>query len=225
MNPDKLFDYLDGRLPDWERTQLEERLLSDPQLQRELAIAREIHARTRGDLREVLLEDDSLTAERGRKMALRVGTAFIVLMGLNVAIGLWFIARHETANPNRKLLETRMREQISKSLEHATNAALTPPPLDVSDITIPVAPGRLDGVADQVVSTAKRLGGSATKELPDSHRIGVLVDLPANREMEFRNAIATITGSVPAPPSPNDNSGKSAEKKSFVVQIVESPSP
>jgi hypothetical protein len=225
MNPDKLFDYLDGRLPEWERTQLEERLLSDPQLQRELAIAREIHTRTRGDLREVLLEDDNLTAARGRKMALRVGTAFIILMGLNVAIGLWFIARHETANPNRKLLETRMREQISKSLEHATNAALTPPPLDVSDITIPVAPGRLDSVADQVVSTANKLGGSATKELPDSHRVGVLVDLPANREMEFRNAIATITGSVPAPLPPNDNSGKSAEKKSFVLQIVESPSP
>jgi hypothetical protein len=225
MNPDKLFDYLDGRLPDWERTQLEERLLSDPQLQRELDTARQIHARTRGELREVLLESDSLTAARGRKMALRVGIAFIVLMGLNVAFGLWFIARHEAANPNRKLLETRMREQISKSLEHATNAALTPPPLDVSDITVPVALDRLDSVADQVVSAAKRLGGSATKELPDSHRVGVLVDLPANREMEFRNAIATITGSVPASPSPNDNSGKSAEKKSFVVQIVESPSP
>ena len=89
MNPDKLFDYLDGRLPDWERSQLEERLLSDPQLQRELEMARQIHARTRGDLREVLLENNNDTAARGRKLALRVGSAFILLIGLNVAIGLW----------------------------------------------------------------------------------------------------------------------------------------
>jgi hypothetical protein len=225
MNPDKLFDYLDGRLPDWERSQLEEQLLSDSHLRRELEIARQIHARTRGELREVLLENQGGTAERGRKMALRVGTAFIFLMGLNVAFGLWLIARHETANPNRKLLETRMRDQIMKSLEHATHETLTPPPLDVSDITIAVARGRLDAVADQVVSIAKRLGGSATKELPDPHRLGVLVDIPANKEVEFRSAIATISGGAPTSAPPSGSTGEGAEKKSFVVQIVEATQP
>jgi hypothetical protein len=225
MNPDKLFDYLDGRLPDWERSQLEEQLLSDSQLRRELEIARQIHIRTGGELREVLLENEAGTAERGRKMALRVGTAFILLMGLNVAFGLWLIARHETANPNRKLLETRMRDQITKSLEHATHETLTPPPLDVSDITITVARGRLDAVADQVVSIAKRLGGSGTKELPDPHRLGVLVDIPANKEVEFRSAIATITGGAPNPAPPSGSTGQGEEKKSFVVQIVEATQP
>jgi hypothetical protein len=225
MNPDKLFDYLDGKLPNWERSQLEEQLQSDSQLQRELQIARQIHERTRGELREVLLDDEAGTAARGRKMAWRVGIAFILLMGLNVAIGLWLIVRHETGNPNRKLLETRMREQITKSLEHATHETLTPPPLDVSDITIPVARGGLDAVADQVVSIAKRLGGAATKELPDPHRLGVLVDIPANKEVEFRNALATITGAASTSPAPNDNKRQSAEKKSFVVQIVEPASP
>ena len=49
MNPDKLFDYLDGRLPAAERAALEEQLISDRQLQRELAVARQIHAGMHGD--------------------------------------------------------------------------------------------------------------------------------------------------------------------------------
>ncbi len=44
MNPDKLFDYLDGKLPPNERTELEERFMSDPQARKELAIAREVHS-------------------------------------------------------------------------------------------------------------------------------------------------------------------------------------
>ena len=223
MNPDKLFDYLDGRLPDWERSQLEERLLSDSQLQRELEIARQIHARTRGEPREVLLEDE--TTARGRKLALRVASAFILLIGLNVAFGLWLIARHETANPNRKLLETKMREQITKSLENATDRTLTPPPLDVHDITVPVAAGRLSAVADQIVSIATGLGGSATKELPDPHRLGVLVDIPANQEAQFRSALATMAGGAPGSPSPTQTDAQSGDKKSFVVHIIEPDTP
>ena len=43
MNPDKLFDYLDGKLPEWERTELEKQLAEDPQTQKEFAAARRIH--------------------------------------------------------------------------------------------------------------------------------------------------------------------------------------
>jgi anti-sigma factor RsiW len=221
MNPEKLFAYLDGTLPDAERAELETRLASDAQLQREFGIAKEIHARSHGASREVIFQDETSVADRGRKMALRVGTAFIVLIALNVAIGLIFIARKEAANPNRKLLETQMREQLSKSLEQAAHAALPPPPLGISDISVSAARGQLNRVADQVVATAKRLGGSATKGLPDNHRVGVLVDLPGNREPEFRAAIATITGGAPPSPAPNVATGQPSEKKSFVVQIVE----
>jgi hypothetical protein len=226
MNPDKLFDYLEGRLPASERVALEERLISDRQLQRELAVARQIHAGILDDSREVLLPSEPDVTEQGRKMALRVGVAFIILMAVNVGFGLWLIVRHETRNPNRALLETQMREQIAKSLEHAA-ATLTPAPFGVSEITVPVPAGKLDAVADEVVTVAARIGGSATKGLQDRDRLSVLVDVPSNREQEFRAAIKAISettenGTTPStarePGSPIPATG---EKKSFVVQIVE----
>lgn len=224
MNPDKWFDYLEGKLPDWERTQLEEELATDPQLQREFAAARRIHSNMGSESREVLLQGDPATLQRGRKMALRVGTAFIILMGLNVVAGLWVIARKEAANPNHKLLEAQMQQQLKEAAQRAA-ATLTPPPLGLSDLTIPAAPGRLNSVADQVVAIAQRLGGSATKELPDPHHLGVLVDLPAGREPEFRAALAAMTGGAPASPSPKESTGDSGEKKSLIVHIVEPASP
>src|SRR5215471_9744552 len=225
MNPDKLFDYLEGRLPPDERAALEERLISDKQLQRELAVALQIQKGMRGDSREVLLPSRQDVTEQGRKMALRVGTAFIILMAVNVGFGLLLIVRHETKNPNRTLLETQMRNQIAKSIERAA-ATLTPGPnaLGISEITIPAKTGKLDAVADQVVTIVSRFGGSATKGLPDRGRLSILADLPSNREPEFRAAIASIAGgsSLPgSPPPATATSSATAEKKSFVVQIVE----
>jgi anti-sigma factor RsiW len=227
MNPDKLFDYLDGKLSAKERTELEQRLTSDQQLQRELAVARQIHASMRGDSREVLLPAEANGSERGRRMARRVGVAFIILMAANVGVGLWLIARHETKNPNRELVEAKMRQHLAKSLEQAAAAVLTPAPLGVSEITITAAPGRLDAVANEVVAVAQQLGGSATKGIPEQHRLGLLVDIPAKREMEFRVAISAIIGGAPSSasplPSPNETAAPGAEKKSFAVQIIESP--
>jgi len=220
MNPDKLFDYLEGRLPAPERVALEDRLMSDKQLQRELAVARQIHAGMRGDSREVVLPPQPDVTEQGRKMALRVGAAFIVLMAVNVCIGLWLIARHETNNPNRPLLEKQMRDQIANSLEHAA-ATFTPALLGVDEITVPAPTGRLEIVADQVVTIASRFGGSAAKGLPDQGRLSVLVDVPSNREAEFRAAVSSIAGtSTPTSKTPATTAA-TAEKKSFVVQIVE----
>jgi hypothetical protein len=252
MNPDKLFDYLEGRLPAAERATLEERLMSDKQLQRELAVARQILVGMQGDSREVLLPAKTEITEQGRKMALRVGVAFIILMGVNVAFGLWLIVRHESRNPNRALLETQMRQQITKSIERAA-ATLTPGPnaLGVTEITIPAANGKSDAIADQVVTIASLFGGSATKGLPDNGRMTVLVDLPPNRDQEFRAAIQSIggelassTATTPAEPGssafadqPSSRLGggttasreatadkptpATTEKKSFVVQIIE----
>lgn len=229
MNPDKLFDYLEGRLSATERAALEQRLISDKQLQRELAVALQIHTGMRGDSREVLLPPRPDVTDQGRKVALRVGTAFIILMALNVGFGLWLIARHETKNPNRALLETQMRKQIAKSIERAA-ATLTPAPnpLGVSEITIPAAAGKLDAVGDEVVAIGSRFGGSPTKGLPEQGRISVLVDVPSNHESEFRAAIASIGGESPPPGAtpaattgPQSPTSATAEKKSFVVQIVE----
>ena len=233
MNPDKLFDYLEGRLSPGERAALEEQLISDKQLQRELAVARQIHAGMRGNSREVLLPPEPDVTEQGRKMALRVGAAFIILMVVNVGFGLWLIARHETKNPNRALLETQMREQVAKSIERAA-AAFTPAPLDIDEIRVPAPSGKLEAVADEVVKIASRLGGVAVKGFPDKHRLGLLVDLPANRYAEFRAAIESIAGgkvespAVAEPPSQRVEGAtgdkltlSTTEKKSFVVQIVE----
>jgi hypothetical protein len=228
MNPDKLFDYLEDKLPAAERAALEERLTSDKQLQRELAVARQIHAGMRGDSREVLLPPRPEATEQGRKMALRVGAAFMVLMAVNVGIGLWLIARHETKNPNRALLEKQMREQIANSLEHAA-AAFTPAPLGVGEIIVPAATGKLEAIADEVVTIASRFGGSAAKGLPDQGRLSVLVDLPSNREPEFRAAISSIVGatqpgSTPvATQEPESTIPATGQKKSFVIQVVEAP--
>ncbi len=231
MNPDKLFDYLEGRLPAAERAALEARLISDQQLQRELAVARRIHAGMGDGSREVFLAADADITKRGRKMALRVGAAFIILMALNVGAGLWIIARHESKNPNRALLEAQTRTQIIKAVEHAATAALTPvPSLGVSEIKISAAQGRQGVVADEVVTLAERLGGSATKGLPDGQRVGVLVDLPSNRESEFRASIASIIGAEPGSTAPGASGREpgspipaTAEKKSFVVQIIQAP--
>jgi hypothetical protein len=232
MNPDKLFDYLDGRLAPSERAALEERLMSDKQLQREFAVARQIHAGMRGDSQEVVFPAPPDVSEQGRKMAIRVGVAFMVLVLVNVGIGLWFIFRHESNNPNRPLLEAQMREQIAKSIERA--AALTPAPnvLGVTEITISAATGKMDSVANEVVAIAGRLGGSATKGLQDSNRLSVLVDVPSNREQEFRAQIASIAEERPGsstfahatadkPTQATEMSPATREKKSFVVQIVE----
>ena len=226
MNPDKLFDYLDGRLPAAERAALEERLISDKQLQREFGVARQIHAGIRGDSREIILPPSPDVSEQGHKMAIRIGVAFMVLMFVNVGIGLWFIFKHESSNPNRPLLEAQMREQIAKSIERA--ATLTPAPnaLGVSEITVPTGNGRLDAVADEVVAIVSRFGGTAMKGVPDRGRVSVLVDVPTSRELDFRNALASIGGEISAPPaasSPERGSPTPAtiEKKNFIVQIVE----
>ena len=229
MNPDKLFDYLEGRLSPTERAALEEQLMSDKQLQREFAVARQIHAGMRGDSQEVVLPAPPDGPEQGRKMAVRVGVAFMVLMFVNVGIGLWFIFRHESKNPNRPLLEAQMREQIAKSIERAA-ASLTPAPnaLGVTEITIPAETGKLDAVADKVVAIVSELGGSATKGVPDAGRLSILVDVPSNRESEFRGAVASIQGGgsaeSPAPiksPEPVSPTSATGEKKSFIVQIAE----
>ena len=68
------------------------------------------------------------------------------------------------------------------------------------------------------------LGGSATKGVPDAGRLSILVDLPTNRESEFRAAwrcgdrSRNMPGSTPPATATAPATG---EKKSFVVQIVE----
>jgi hypothetical protein len=106
-------------------------------------------------------------------------------------------------------------------LEHAA-ASFTPAPLGVGEIMVPVATGKLETIADEVVTIATRFGGSAAKGLADQGRLSVLVDLPSNREPEFRAAILSIMGEAPPrSATPATTAAAETEKKSFIVQIVE----
>jgi len=109
MSPDKLFDYLDGKLSSQEQAELERQLATDTYLQRQLVIAREIHSRMRSSP-EVLLEDEA-TAKRGAILGRRVAIAFAVLVFMNVVFGLYaigFLEKKKRARPteeqNRKEL-------------------------------------------------------------------------------------------------------------------------
>ncbi len=221
MSPDKLFDYLDGKLPRFEREQLEEQLARDEGLQRELRMARTIHERMSDDAREVLLDQDPDKSARGRRIVRNIAIVFLALLAMNVATGLWLIARHESANPNRKLLEAQARAQISKSLNLAAKNSLTPSAIGPEEITVSAAAGKLDEVANSVMAAATRLGGSATKELPENHRVGVLVEVPAVREPEFRSALAAISGGIPGSPAPAPAVSPASGNESFTIHVVE----
>src|SRR5437867_13243159 len=128
MNPDKLFDYLDGKLPDHERQALEERLMSDTTARREFDVARRIHASMRenqSDRPEILSEMSEETAARGRRMARQIGLAFTVLVAMNVLLGLVYITCQESNNPNRQLLDAQAGGHLRLSLERAAAGRLT----------------------------------------------------------------------------------------------------
>ena len=92
MNPDKLFDYLDGKLAPAEREQLEEKLMADEKLRREFNIAREIH-RGGGVSREVIVPGRRRTRRRPRPA--RSPSRPCALVFANVIGGLAFITYQE----------------------------------------------------------------------------------------------------------------------------------
>src|SRR2546423_10089163 len=197
MNPDKLFDYLDGKLPDHERRALEERLMGDAGARHEFDVARRIHASMRenqSDRPEILSEMSEETAARGRRMARQVGLAFTVLVAMNVLLGLVYIAHHESKNPNRQLLDEQAREHLRKSLENVAAGALTPPPLGVSELRITTERGQSDAVADGILKAAKKFLGAATKGVPNNGELQVLVEIPANKVDEFKRVLSSLAG-------------------------------
>jgi hypothetical protein len=222
MNPDKLFDYLDGKLPDHERQALEERLMSDASARREFDVARRIHAGMRenqSDRPEILSEMSEETAARGRRMARQVGLAFIVLVAMNVLLGLVYIAHHESKNPNRQLLDKQAREDLRQSLEKTAAATLTPPPLGVSEWRITTEQGQTNFVADGIVTAAKKFLGAGTKGVPNDGEIQVLVEIPANKAAEFKSALTPLPGvkEVHGDVATTD----STERISIILQLTE----
>ncbi len=224
MNPDKLFDYLDGKLSPADRTQLEEKLMSDPQLRQQFNIARDIH-RGGGVSREVLVpSDDPAVAERGGRLGRRIATAAIVLVFLNVLIGLAVITVKNKKPAPDKGKEAEIRQQLAASLGAAAEHAMPPPSFVAAEIMLKAPRAEWENVASRVIAAAGNFGGSAAKALPDSDVMTVVADIPTSREGEFRQALtsgATITPMPAISAATSSETSQSNERTIVQIRIVE----
>jgi hypothetical protein len=217
MSPNKLFDYLDGKLPVEERQELEEKMANDSSLLRQLAMVRRLRE-AMPNSGEVIgsLEEDSTADRRGAVLTKRVALAFIVLVFLNVFIGLWFIFQKE--KPSSKAREADMRQQVEQSLEKAAAVAMPTPNIEADEIKIAAPAPQAGEIADKVISAAMQTGGSGGKALNDENGIVVLIDLPKDREMDFRRRLVALGAAPPAPI--NESASKPNERKFLQVRVV-----
>jgi hypothetical protein len=219
MSPEKLFDYIEGNLPAEERAALEEQVAADPQLQRELAIAREIHRRSRGS-REVLLEDPEIP-EPARPIGRRLITAFAALVLLNVLVGIAFIIGKKNGPGELRAREAATRQQLEASLQKTAETSL-PLPTIGDEIFLSAAAAERQRIADNVILLAQQCGGSAAKAPPDDKSLTIVVDLPSTRADEFRRALAPL-----APPdyAPRPEPSPSADKRTILQVRLADPTP
>jgi len=228
MNPEKLFDYLEGNLAAEERAQLESQLATDPQLRRELAIAREMHRRSRGS-REVIgeSEDMDIPSLPSGKLGRRVATAFALLVLVNVLVGIAFIiGRKKSENPaDLRARELAIRQQLTASLQKTAETALPAPTLAADEIHLFASADEREAIVNNVVMLATRCGGSAAKAPADETGITVLADLPASREDEFRRALAPLTQADFSSPTPRQEKPASKQRVSIYVRITQALRP
>jgi hypothetical protein len=196
MNPDKLFDYLDGKLSPNERAELEERFMSDSEARRELTIARQIHA-SMGDSREVVgVADATSTSERGAVLARRVMIAFMVLVIVNVTFGIYAIFFMKNKQRARERTEQN-RSELAQSLSNAAATALPTPTLGIEEITLNAPATEQTTLADKIIAVANKSGGSATKGLTNENGILIFAEIPTARLNEFRDALKKLGATVP----------------------------
>jgi len=200
MNPDKLFDYLDGKLSPGERAELEERFMSDPEARHELAVARQIHG-SMTDSREIVgIAEATPTSERGPVLARRILIVFMVLVFVNVAFGIYAIFFMKNREKARDRTEQN-RTELKQSLSQTAAAALPTPTLGIEEIQFTAPVAEQNELADTIVDEAKRAGGSAVKGLADEHGILLFAEIPSTRLNEFREALKKLGANVPAPAS------------------------
>ena len=223
MSPEKFFDYLEGNLPEKERAQFEERLASDSQLQRELAIAREMHRRSRGSREVVLEREDPDIPLPPKPLGRRVATAFAFLVLLNVLVGIAFIIGKKKDTGELRAREAAVREQLAASLQRTAETAL-PLPTIADEIHLSAADSRRDALADNVILLAKQSGGSAVKAPPDDMGIIVVVDVPSDRAGEFRRSLAPLAPPDYSPP-PAEKSAPPGKRTIMQVRIRDGSPP
>jgi anti-sigma factor RsiW len=224
MNPEKLFEYLEGNLAAEERAQLESQLATDPHLQGELAIAREMHRRSRGS-REVIgeSEDMDIPPLPSGKLGRRVATAFALLVLVNVLVGIAFIVgrKKQEMPADLRARELAARQQLTASLRKTAETALPPPTLEANEIHLTAPANDREALANNVVMLATQCGGSAVKAPPDDNGITVLADLPASREDDFRRALAPLAQADFSSPTPRKEKPIGQERVNIYVRIAQ----
>ena len=220
MSPEKLFDYLEGKFSAEDRAAFEERLANDPQLQRELAIAREMHHRARGS-REVVGDQDPEIPMPAKGLGRKIITAFAALVLLNVIVGIFFIIGNKKGTGELRAREEATRRQLAATLQRTAETSM-PLPTIGTEIHLPATSAERDRIADNVIQLAQQAGGSAAKAPPDDKAVIIVIDLPSTRADEFRHSLAPL-----APPeySPAPEPSPSADKRSILqVRVGDSPS-
>ena len=220
MSPEKLFDYLEGKFNDEQRAAFEEQLATNPQLQRELSIAREMHQRARGS-REVVGDQDPDIPLPGKALGRKLLTAFAALVLLNVIVGVVFIIGNKKGTGEQRAREEATRKQLAESLERTAQTSM-PLPIIGDEIHLPTPSADVPRVADGVIALAQQAGGSAAKAPPDDKGITVVVDLPSNRADEFRRSLRPL---APVDYSPAPEPSPSAERRTILQVRVGEPTP
>lgn len=193
MTPEKFFDYLEGKLPPAERERLERALISDPELQQQFVVARQIHRSLERPPGESAAT--ARAGSRGRQLA----AAFAVLVAMNVGLGLFYIFRsNQPSAALRKAQQERISQQVYGSVEKAAAAAFTPPTLGPEQIVIVVPREKQDEIAHSIAEAATQAGGSGTKDLPNDGGTKVLVLVPASAEAHFRQILSALGAPAPA---------------------------
>jgi len=214
MNPDKLFDYLDGRLSPNERAELEERFMSDPQLRRELTVARRIHSEMR-DSREIVGVVEPTLEQRGAVLGRRIAIAFSVLVFANVLFGIYAIAFMKKKD-RIQLNTAQNRTELAESLARTAAVALPTPSLEVEEIKFSAAVKDQDRLANKIIAAAKQIGGSGTKGLADQQGVLLFAEVPTARLNDFRESMKKLGATLP--PSPAEP--KAGEKVILQLRIV-----
>jgi|tagenome__1003787_1003787.scaffolds.fasta_scaffold20616680_1 hypothetical protein len=207
MNPDKLFNYLDGKLPTEEREKLEDQLIRDPELQREFAIARKIHDRMSGNVREVILDDAPPEANRGRQIMRRVMIVFLALIFINTIVGVVAIGLLENRKNRARTAAEQNRKEMAVALQNAAASALPTPTLDVDEIKIAAPAGQIDALVEKITAAAKQVNGSAAKNVSNENGTLVFAEIPVGRISEFHNGLKQLGAVVPAPTNASPGTG------------------
>ena len=206
MNPDKLFNYLDGKLSPAEREAFEDELIRDPELQRQFGMARKIHERMSGDAREVTLDEPPPDAIRSRQMIRRIMVIALALIFLNTIVGVVVIGLMESKRRQNRESSEQNRRDVTLALQKAAADALPTPILDVDEIKINAPANQLDATVQKISAAAKEAGGSAAKNLSNENGTLVFAEIPPDRVNQFRDALAKLGATLPAESNPSPGS-------------------